>query len=122
MIVGRPPRSDLVGRLESLLLPPNILGILVGKRDRMPALSTVIWVLIGLAMGYVLWKTGIAMLRSMTTPSPAPPPTGEMRKVNVRYRCSVCGVELRLTMAPDEDPPPPKHCLEDMELVAPLYE
>ena len=88
----------------------------------MPALSTVIWVLIGLVMAYVLWKTGIAMLRSMTTPAPAPPPAGEMRKVNVRYRCSVCGVELRLTMAPDEDPPPPKHCLEEMELVAPLYE
>ena len=88
----------------------------------MPALSTVIWVLIGLAMGYVLWKTGIAMLRSMTTPSPAPPPTGEMRKVNVRYRCGVCGVELRLTMAPDEDPPPPKHCLEDMREIAPLYD
>jgi hypothetical protein len=25
-------------------------------------------------------------------------------------------------MAPDEDPPPPKHCLEDMDKIAPLYE
>jgi hypothetical protein len=32
----------------------------------------------------------------------------------------VCGVELRLTMAPDEDPPPPRHCLEDMDIVAPV--
>ena len=47
---------------------------------------------------------------------------GEMRKVNVRYRCDVCGVELKLTLAPDEDPPPPKHCLEDMTVVAPLYD
>jgi hypothetical protein len=22
----------------------------------------------------------------------------------------------------DEDPPPPRHCLEDMEIVAPLYD
>jgi hypothetical protein len=25
-------------------------------------------------------------------------------------------------MAPDEDPPPPRHCLEDMTEVAPLFE
>jgi hypothetical protein len=59
------------------------------------------------------------MLRSMTTSLPPPPPTGEMRRINVRYRCSVCGVELRLTMAPDEQPPPPRHCLEDMDVIVP---
>ena len=53
---------------------------------------------------------------------PEPPPSGELRRVNRRYRCDVCGVELKLTMAPDEDPPPPKHCLEDMTGVAPLYD
>jgi hypothetical protein len=25
-------------------------------------------------------------------------------------------------MAPDEDPPPPKHCLEEMDFVAPVFE
>jgi hypothetical protein len=25
-------------------------------------------------------------------------------------------------MAPDEDPPPPRHCLEDMDVVAPVFE
>ena len=87
-----------------------------------PSFGTVVWVAIGLLIGVVVWKTGIAMLRSLTRPLPPPPPPGEMRKVNVRYRCDVCGVELRLTMAPDEDPPPPKHCLEDMVLVAPVME
>jgi len=42
-----------------------------------------------------------------------------MRRINVRYRCTVCGVELRLTMAPDEHPPPPRHCMEDMEVIIP---
>ena len=88
----------------------------------MPALSTVLWVLAGLVVGSLLWKTGIMMLRSMTTMPPEPPPSGELRKVNRRYRCDVCGVGLRLTMAPDEDPPPPKHCLEDMTEIAPLYD
>ncbi len=86
----------------------------------MPALGTIIWVVIGLLVGYVLWKSGIGMLRSMTTPMPEPPPTGEMRRINVKYRCDVCGLEIRLTLAPDEDPPPPKHCLEEMVLIAPI--
>ena len=88
----------------------------------MSELSTVLWTLGGLLMAVVLWKVGIGMLRSLTRPLPPPPPAGEMRRVNVRYRCGVCGVEMRLTMAPDEDPPPPRHCLEDMDVVAPLYE
>lgn len=88
----------------------------------MPAFSTVVWVLSAVLIGVVLWKSGIGMLRSMTSLLPPPPPTGEMRKVNVRYRCSVCGLEIKLLLAPDEDPPPPKHCLEDMDVVAPLFE
>ena len=86
----------------------------------MPAIGTIVWVAIGLLVGYVLWKSGIGMLRSMTTPMPGPPPVGEMRKINVKYRCTVCGLEIRLTLAPDEDPPPPKHCLEEMVLIAPI--
>ena len=90
----------------------------------MPAFSTIVWV----STGHVLdgqWSCGkvvFVMLRSMTTPLPPPPPAGEMRRVNVRYRCSVCGLEIKLTLAPDEDPPPPRHCLEDMDLVAPIFE
>ncbi|NBP50200.1 MAG: hypothetical protein EBU70_03250 [Actinobacteria bacterium] len=79
--------------------------------------GTVVWALIGVVILLVTWRTGIGMLRSVTTPPPPPPPPGEMRRINVRYRC---GVELRMVMAPDEDPPPPRHCQEDMDLVAPV--
>lgn len=82
--------------------------------------DTIVWVAIGLLLVWLIWKVGLGMLRSMTSSLPPPPPAGEMRRINVRYRCSVCRVELRLTMAPDQDPPPPRHCLEDMELVAPV--
>lgn len=82
--------------------------------------GTIIWVLIGIGIMAIVWRSGIGMLRSMTSSLPPPPPAGEMRRINVRYRCSVCGVELRMVMAPDQDPPPPRHCLEDMELVAPI--
>ena len=84
----------------------------------MPEFSTIVWVLIGAVIFRLTWKVGFGMLKSMTSTLPPPPPSGEMRRINVRYRCSVCGVELRMTMAPDEDPPPPKHCMEDMELMA----
>jgi hypothetical protein len=88
----------------------------------MPAASTVVWVGFGVLFAVVLWKSGIGMLRSMTQLPPEPPPTGELRKVKRNYRCDVCGVEIRMTMAPDEDPPPPKHCLEEMAEVAPLFD
>ena len=86
------------------------------------SLGSIVWYGFGVVLMYVLWRAGIAMLRSVTRPTPAPPPPGEMRRVNMRFRCDVCGVELKLTMAPDEDPPPPKHCLEDMIIVAPTFE
>ncbi|MEZ5219288.1 MAG: hypothetical protein R2705_14885 [Ilumatobacteraceae bacterium] len=84
--------------------------------------STILWFLVAVVMFLVIWKVGMAMTRSLTTMPPEPPPTGEMRRVSKRYRCSICGVELRLTMAPDEDPPPPRHCMEEMDLLPPRYE
>lgn len=86
------------------------------------SVGSVLWVGTGFLMMVVLWRVGIKMLRAVSMPPPPAPPAGEMRRVNVRYRCSVCGVELKLTLAPDEDPPPPKHCLEEMVVQAPLYD
>jgi len=83
-------------------------------------LARVIW-LTGAALLFLfLWRVGVGMLRSMSTPLPPPPPEGELRKVNVKFRCSVCGLEIKTMLAPEEDPEPPRHCLEDMELVAPI--
>ena len=82
--------------------------------------DTIVWVGIGLALVWLIWKVGLGMLRSMTSSLPPPPPSGEMRRINVRYRCTVCGMELKLTLAPDQNPPPPKHCLEEMQFVAPV--
>jgi hypothetical protein len=82
--------------------------------------GSIIWFGFGLALLYFIWKIGLGMLRGMTSTLPPPPPAGEMRRINVRYRCSSCGTELRMTMAPDQNPPPPKHCLEDMDLIAPI--
>ena len=53
-------------------------------------------------------------------PVPEPPPAGELRKVKITYRCSICGTEVRMTTANDQMPEPPRHCLEDMDLVTPV--
>ena len=83
-------------------------------------LARVLWILGGVVLFYAVWKLGLGTLRSMTSTLPPPPPEGEMRKVNVRYRCSVCGLELKMTLAAEEDPSPPRHCQEDMDLLAPI--
>jgi hypothetical protein len=84
------------------------------------ALATLIWLLGAIVVTVVIAKVGLGMLRSVTTPLPGPPPAGELRKVDLRYRCSVCGMEIRLTKASEEDPEPPRHCQEEMDLVAPV--
>jgi hypothetical protein len=82
--------------------------------------GTIVWVIIAVLLGVFIFRVGFMMLRSLGTPLPAPPPAGEMRKVKIQYRCSICGTEVRMTLATDELPDPPRHCLEDMELVAPI--
>ena len=44
----------------------------------------------------------------LDAPLPEPPPAGELRKVKIMYRCSICGAEVRMTIAPHEDPEPPR--------------
>jgi hypothetical protein len=60
------------------------------------------------------------MLRMFAQPVAEPPPPGELRKVKLMYRCDICGTEVRMTAALDQDPEPPRHCLEDMTLVTPV--
>lgn len=73
--------------------------------------------LIVIAMGVAIWKIGAFFIRMISQPLPPPPPPGEMRKVNLRYRCSVCGTEVRMTSATEQLPEPPRHCMDEMDLI-----
>jgi len=77
---------------------------------------------IAIVAGLLIWKVGAMMLGGLVRPVPEPPPPGELRRVRLRYRCSICGTEVRMTSANDEVPDPPRHCQEDMDLVAPPIE
>jgi hypothetical protein len=80
----------------------------------------VVNIVIAILVGYGIIRMGLAMLRGLAHPVPEPPPAGELRKVKIAYRCSICGAEVRMTIAPHEDPAAPRHCLEDMDLMAPI--
>jgi hypothetical protein len=100
---------------------PVVAGIAVvvlvfGLASGRPVLDAVVAALVT----YVLLLIGVTMLFGLAQPIPEPPPPGELRKVRLTYRCSICGTEVRMTAANDEDPEPPRHCQEDMDLVAPI--
>ena len=78
----------------------------------------VLKILMAIAVAMILLRMGLAVLRTLATPLPEPPPVGELRKVKLQYRCSLCGTEVRITVATDESPDPPRHCMDDMELMA----
>ena len=73
-----------------------------------------------LLLGLVILRTGWFFLQSFATPPPPPPDRGKLRRVRLVYRCNVCGAEVRMTVANDEDPEPPRHCMDDMQLISPI--
>jgi hypothetical protein len=77
-------------------------------------------VVVAALAGWVILRLGVLLLGGPARPMPEPPPVGELRKVKITYRCEICGAEVRMTVAPDEDPEPPRHCQDDMSLVTPV--
>lgn len=85
-------------------------------------LGTLLRIGVAVAAAWLIWRVGRAALGGLVRPLPEPPPPGELRRVKLTYRCSVCGAEVRMTRANDEVPDPPRHCQDEMELVAPVDE
>ncbi len=73
---------------------------------------------IAIAMGVALliFRVGFGVLKGFATPIPGPPPEGDMRKLKRVYRCSSCGLEMRTLLAGSDDPAPPRHCMDEMDL------
>ena len=74
-------------------------------------------IIASLAM-YAMLRLGFAVIGAFARPIPEAPPEGELRRVRLKYRCSVCGTEIRMTLANDEIPDAPRHCTEEMEVTA----
>ena len=97
-------------------MPTNPVGT-IGR-----AVGTVVNIAIAVGAGLAILWVGLFFLRAFATPLPEPPPAGELRKVKLTYRCEICGTEVRMTAATTETPDPPRHCQDDMTLVAPIDE
>lgn len=108
--------------VKRLVPSPLVLGLLVVFVVVAGWLTgaSVVALVIAAFFVLVLFKIGFAMLGGLAMPIPPPPPAGELRKVKITYRCSICGTEVRMTVANDQMPEPPRHCLEDMDLVTPV--
>jgi hypothetical protein len=78
-------------------------------------------VAIAIAAFVLIMRVGMLILGGLARPHPPPEP-GQVRKVNLRYRCSICLTEVKMVQATEELPMPPRHCQEDMDLVAPTFE
>jgi hypothetical protein len=80
----------------------------------------ILWTIVGVAVTWMVWKLGFGMLRSLGEPIAPTPEPGEMRKINLRYRCEICGAELKMLLATDDIPDAPRHCMDDMALISPI--
>lgn len=107
---ARPRRGARAALL--LLAAVVVVGLLLAFTDT-PALTVIGAVL----LFFVIFRVGWFFLQQFATPPPPPPDPGTLRKVKLTYRCPVCGAEVRMTSAATEDPEPPRHCMEEMELV-----
>ncbi len=77
-------------------------------------------VIVAVLAAYGVLRVGLGIIGSFARPVPEPPPPGELRRVKLTYRCSICGSELRMTLANDQVPQAPRHCADEMELTTAL--
>ena len=80
----------------------------------MGVLGWVLRVVLALTVGITIYVIGASMLRKFTVAPPPEPDPDDIKAVNLRFRCTVCGAEVTMTAAQGEDPEPPRHCREDM--------
>ncbi len=100
---------------------PIVNGIVVvGAAAALLAGYGILAVVVAAVACWLILRVGVLMLGGMARPIPEPPPAGELRKVKIAYRCEVCGAEVRMTVAPDADPEPPRHCQDEMTLMTPV--
>ena len=78
-------------------------------------------VIVALGAFVLIMRVGMIMLGGLARKH-EPPEAGELRRVNLRYRCSICQAEVKMVQATEELPMPPRHCQEDMDLVASPYD
>jgi hypothetical protein len=81
--------------------------------------ALVLRIVLALAAAVTIYVIGAAILRKFHIAPPPEPDPAALVPVDVHFRCAVCGAEVTMTAAPDEEPSAPRHCREEMEPVGP---
>jgi hypothetical protein len=82
----------------------------------------VLRVIIAVVAAVVIYVISARTIANFSKSDPPPDPSeAELEDVDYRYRCIVCGAQVVLYAAPEgEEPAPPRHCREPMQLVTPV--
>jgi len=82
----------------------------------------VLRVIIAVVAAVLIYLVGARTIANFSKSEPPPDPSeAELEDVDYRYRCIVCGAQVVLYAAPEgEEPAPPRHCREPMQLVTPV--
>ena len=70
-------------------------------------------VLVAVLIGVVIWRVSMWFVRMLSTPPPEIDPD-DVVATSQRYRCTVCGTEVTMTVQNVQEDAPPKHCREEM--------
>ncbi len=76
-------------------------------------------VIIGAMFFFAVVWLGFVVLRGLARPvDKADEATAsDVEEEDLRFRCGLCGMEVRVTRSPGEHVKAPRHCREEMELV-----
>jgi hypothetical protein len=78
----------------------------------------VVWdvlrVVVAVGAAVVIYVIGAAVLKKFKIAPPEEPDPADLRPVDARFRCGVCGAEVTMTVSASDEPEAPRHCREDM--------
>jgi hypothetical protein len=79
--------------------------------------GTILRIVLGVIVALTIYVIGASMLRKFKVAPPPEPDPDDIKPVNLRFRCIVCGAQVTMTAAQGDDPEAPRHCREDMVLM-----
>jgi hypothetical protein len=69
---------------------------------------------VAVVAAFTIYLVGASIIRKFQIAPPEEPDPAELRAVDARFRCTVCGAEVTMTVSATDEPEAPRHCREDM--------
>jgi hypothetical protein len=77
-------------------------------------------IVVAVLLAFVIYVGLAGALRKFWIAPPTEPDPDDIEPVDINFRCTICGAQVTMTMAPTgEIPEAPRHCREDMVIVTP---